>query len=82
MHAEMSLNELLQTRDLSQKMLADVLHVQKPSFAKIETRADMYISNLRSNIEAMGGEREVVARFPDSDVKNSNFLYITYSATS
>jgi hypothetical protein len=33
----------------------------------------MYISTLRSHIEAMGGELEVVARFPDGAVKISNF---------
>ena len=73
MHAEMPLNELRQARGLSQKMLADVLHVQQPSIAKIEKRADIYISTLRSHIEAMGGELEVVARFPDGNVKISNF---------
>lgn len=71
--AEMPLNELRQARGLSQKMLAEVLHVQQPSIAKLEKRADMYISTLRSHIEAMGGELEVVARFPDGAVKISNF---------
>ena len=33
----------------------------------------MYISTPRSHIEAMGGELEVVARFPDGAVKISNF---------
>ncbi len=70
---EMPLNELRQARGLSQKMLAEVLHVQQPSIAKIEKRTDMYISTLRSHIEAMGGELEVVARFPDGSVKISNF---------
>ena len=36
----------------------------------------MYISTLRSHIEAMGGELEVVARFPDGAVKISNFSEI------
>jgi len=71
--AEMPLNELRQARGLSQKMLAEVLHVQQPSIAKIEKRTDMYISTLRSHIEAMGGELEVVARFPDGAVKITNF---------
>ena len=69
MLAEMPLNELRQARGLSQKMLAEVLHVQQPSIAKIEKRTDMYLSTLRSHIEAMGGELEVVARFPDGAVK-------------
>jgi predicted transcriptional regulator len=64
MLSELPLNELRQARRLSQKMLADVMHIQQPSIAKIEKRADMYISTLRSRIEAMGGELEVVARYP------------------
>ena len=73
MLAEMPLNELRQARGLSQKMLAEVLHVQQPSIAKIEKRTDMYISTLRSHIQAMGGELEVIARFPDGAVRINNF---------
>jgi DNA-binding XRE family transcriptional regulator len=73
MLAEMPLNELRQARGLSQKMLAEVLHVQQPSIAKIEKRTDMYLSTLRSHIEAMGGELDVIARFPDGSVKINNF---------
>ena len=73
MLAEMPLHELRQARGLSQKMLAEVLHVQQPSIAKMEKRTDMYLSTLRSHIEAMGGQLEVVARFPDGAVKISNF---------
>lgn len=54
-------------------MLAEVLQVQQPAIAKMEKRADMYLSTLRSHIEAMGGQLEVVARFPDGAVKISNF---------
>ena len=73
MLAEMPLNELRQARGLSQKMLAEVLQVQQPSIAKLEKRTDMYLSTLRSHIEAMGGELDVIARFPDGSVKISNF---------
>ena len=73
MLAEMPLNELRQARGLSQKMLAEVLHVQQPSIAKLEKRTDMYLSTLRSHIEAMGGQLDVIARFPDGAVKISNF---------
>ena len=82
MLAEMPLNELRQARGLSQKMLAEVLHVQQPSIAKIEKRTDMYISTLRSHIEAMGGELEVVARFPDGAVKISNFSELGNATTA
>ena len=73
MLAEMPLNELRHARGLSQKMLAEVLRVQQPSIAKMEKRTDMYLSTLRSHIEAMGGELDVVARFPDGAVRISNF---------
>ena len=82
MLAEMPLNELRQARGLSQKMLAKVLHVQQPSIAKIEKRTDMYISTLRSHIEAMGGELEVVARFPDGVVKINNFANLGDNAAT
>jgi len=81
MLAEMPLNELRQARGLSQKMLAEVLHVQQPSIAKLEKRTDMYLSTLRSHIEAMGGELDVIARFPDGAVKISNFSDLEKTAT-
>ena len=71
--AEMPLFELRQARGLSQKELAAILHVQQPSVAKLEKRSDMYLSTLRSHIEAMGGELELIARFPDGAVKISRF---------
>src|SRR5215469_6534023 len=74
--AEMPLKDLRNARGLSQKMLADALHIQQPAIAKLEKRTDMYISTLRSHIKAMGGELEVIARFPDGDVKISNFSQI------
>jgi ribosome-binding protein aMBF1 (putative translation factor) len=52
---EMLLHELRHVRGLSQKELAETLHVQQPAVAKMERRTDMYISTLRSHIEAMGG---------------------------
>ncbi len=82
MLAEMPLNELRQARGLSQKMLAEVLHVQQPSIAKLEKRTDMYLSTLRSHIEAMGGQLEVVARFPDGAVKISNFSDLESNITT
>jgi hypothetical protein len=36
----------------------------------------MYVSNLRRFIQAMGGELDIVACFPDGSVKISNFSEI------
>ena len=76
MLAEMPLQELRNARGLSQKMLADTLNIQQPAIAKLEKRTDMYISTLRSHIKAMGGDLDVIARFPDGDVRISNFSQI------
>ena len=73
MLAEMPLSELRQARGLSQKMLAEILHVQQPSIAKMEKRTDMYLSTLRSHIQAMGGELDIIARFAEGTVKINNF---------
>ena len=70
---QMPLHGLRQACGRFQKMLAEVLHVQQPSIAKIEKRTDMYLSTLRSHIEAMGGQLEIIARFPDGSVKIRNF---------
>jgi predicted transcriptional regulator len=70
---EMPLNELRRARGLSQKALAERLQVEQPAIAKLEKRTDMYISTLRSHIEAMGGELEIVAKFPDGAIKIKSF---------
>jgi ribosome-binding protein aMBF1 (putative translation factor) len=73
---EMPIHELRNARGLSQRVLAEALHIQQPAVAKMEKRTDMYISTLRSHIEAMGGELEIIARFPDGNVRISNFSQI------
>ncbi|MDZ7750892.1 MAG: XRE family transcriptional regulator [Gammaproteobacteria bacterium] len=69
----MPLHELRKARGLSQQTLAEVLHVQQPAVAKLERRTDMYLSTLRNHIRAMGGELDVIARFPDGEVRIESF---------
>ena len=69
----MPLNGLRQARALSQVKLAETLHVNQAAVSKIERRTDMYISTLRAYIRAMGGDLEIVAKFPDGEVKIANF---------
>lgn len=70
---EMDLAEVRRAMRLSQQELAETLQVGQAAIAKIEKRADMYVSTLRRFIEAMGGELEIVARFPDHSVRIRNF---------
>lgn len=69
----MPLHELRHAKALSQATLASVLHVNQAAISKLERRTDMYLSTLRGYIEAMGGELEIVARFPDGAVRVTNF---------
>lgn len=73
MLSEMALDELREARRLTQEQLADRLHVKQPAIAKIERRADMYVSTMRGVIKAMGGEMEILAVFPEGRVTIKQF---------
>jgi DNA-binding transcriptional regulator YiaG len=70
---EMDIAEVRRALKLSQEELAQTLQVGQAAVAKLEKRADMYVSTLRRFIAAMGGELEIVARFPDHAVRIRNF---------
>jgi predicted transcriptional regulator len=53
---------------LTQENLAAMLHIKQAALARLENRTDMYISSLRKYIVALGGELDIVARFPGGDV--------------
>lgn len=73
---EMALHEMRHAREMSQEELARELHVGQPAVAKLERRADMYVSNLRRYIEALGGTLEITAKFPETSVTITNFADI------
>jgi len=52
-------------RATTQDQRAADLRVGRASIAKLERRADMYLSTLRRDIRAVGGELDIIARFPD-----------------
>lgn len=70
---EMPLAELRQARQMTQEQIAHTLKIKQASVSKMESQADMYISTMRKYIEAMGGKLEIVAKFPDGNVKVDNF---------
>ena len=71
--AEMPLQELRRARELSQTRIAEMMEIAQSEVSKIERRTDLYLSTLRSYIEAMGGELEIIARFPDGAVRVNQF---------
>ena len=74
--AEMPLHELRRARALTQRGLATTLRVNQPAVAKLEQRADVYVSSLRSYIEAVGGKLKIVAEFPEGEVAITNFAQV------
>ena len=51
----------------------ELLKVNQPAVSKLEQRADVYVSSLRSYIDAVGGRLKMVAEFPEGDVFITNF---------
>jgi len=71
---ELTLSEIREARRKSQAELAGKLGVQQPAISKMERQTDLYLSTLRRYIVAMGGELEIIARFPDrSPVRITQF---------
>jgi DNA-binding XRE family transcriptional regulator len=69
---EMALRHLREAHNLTQQRMAELLQISQASVSKIETRADMLLSTLRSYVEAMHGHLRLVAEFPDGIVEVSS----------
>ena len=58
------LRELRQIAGKAQEDIATALNIKQPSVSKIEKQADMYLSTLRSYVEAVGGKLELTVKLP------------------
>ncbi len=67
--AELLVSELRQVAGKSQQELAELLGIKQPSLSKLENQTDIQVSTLQKIIEALGGELDLVARFPKGDVR-------------
>jgi transcriptional regulator with XRE-family HTH domain len=68
-----TLAQLRRARSLTQAQLATLLDMQQPAVSRLERQADMYVSTLRSYVEAMGGSLQIEAVFPDATVTIATF---------
>jgi transcriptional regulator with XRE-family HTH domain len=59
-----SLAALRKAAGKAQTDLAAILKIKQPSVSKIEKQTDMYLSTLRSYVEAIGGELDLIVRLP------------------
>lgn len=60
-----TLQDLRKARDLTQEKVAEILGVNQENVSRMERRSDLLLSTLRDYITAMGGDLEIIARFPD-----------------
>jgi transcriptional regulator with XRE-family HTH domain len=66
--ARLRLGDIREAVGKTQVEVAAELRLGQGSVSKIERAADMYLSTLRRYVEALGGELEVLARFPEGTV--------------
>lgn len=71
--AEMPLAELRQARKFTQQQIAETMNIKQASVSKMESQTDMYISTIRKYIQAMGGELEIIAKFPEGNISVDTF---------
>lgn len=72
----LALQELRQTRHLTQQDLADLLNVNQAALSKMENQTDMRISTLRKLLSAMGGTLKIVAEFPEGEFVINQFEHV------
>jgi hypothetical protein len=61
---EMTLRDLRRALERTQVRLARELGIKQETVSRLEKRSDMLLSTLRGYVEGMGGELELVAKFP------------------
>jgi DNA-binding XRE family transcriptional regulator len=61
------LDELRQSRHITQHELAEALGVHQPNVSRLENADDPKLSTLRAYVEALGGRLELVAVFDDQE---------------
>jgi transcriptional regulator with XRE-family HTH domain len=79
---EMTLRDLRKARDLTQVRMAELLGVGQDNISRLESRADMLLSTLRSYVDAMGGSLDLLVRFPDRPTVSLSDLFGTDKTTT
>jgi DNA-binding Xre family transcriptional regulator len=68
MEDAVALADLRQSRNITQIQLAAQLGITQGNVSRMEARSEIYLSTLRSYIEALGGHLEIAAVFGDDRV--------------
>jgi DNA-binding XRE family transcriptional regulator len=65
MAEEMTLREVRKAVDRTQIQVAKVLGINQDGVSRLEQRADLLLSTLRSYLKAIGGELKLVVKLPN-----------------
>jgi DNA-binding Xre family transcriptional regulator len=68
MEDAVALADLRESRQVTQVQLAERLGVSQSNVSRLEARSDVYLSTLRSYVEALGGYLEIAAVFGEERV--------------
>src|SRR4051812_44126621 len=69
----MALADVRRAQASTQQQLAKTLGVNQAWISRVERQTDMYLSTLRSYVEALGGELEISARFDNYSIPLNQF---------
>lgn len=58
---------------LTQEQIAELLEKSQATVSALEKREDMLLSSLEQYVRALGGELEIVAHFPEQDIRITQF---------
>jgi DNA-binding Xre family transcriptional regulator len=65
MEDALALADLRRLRHVTQVQLAEELGISQGNVSRLEGRSDVYLSTLRSYVQALGGHLEIAAVFDD-----------------
>ena len=71
--AEMLLAEVRKLTGKSPREIAELLGVRPPAASSLESYDDLHVSSLLKIVEDLGGELEIVLRFPNGEAKIEEF---------
>lgn len=63
--------EIRRNMGVTQKKLAEKIGITQPALSKLENQDDMQISTLRRFVNALGGQLEIIAHFPQKPRRNT-----------
>jgi transcriptional regulator with XRE-family HTH domain len=69
------LSDLRKEQDITQKELSEILEIRQSAISKLESQDDVMVKTLEKYVQALGGELEVRAKFPDRTVTLKQFTH-------